>query len=220
MLVALNTKTGWDVPIHVDAASGGFIAPFLNPALEWDFRLPLVKSINASGACVRRRAFPSPAIPMAWPSLMCGRVHTRMIPCHTPTHAPGHKFGLVYAGIGWLAFREKYVRTSNAPHTELVVWQVNPAGRIDPPCPIPHATRHPERQPGRPNRSPMPHPTRGTTPRSTTTPPPPPPPPPPQEGPPRGARLLSQLPRRGPGLLHAQLLPRRLADHRAVLVRG
>ena len=48
-------------------ASGGFIAPFINPALEWDFRLPLVKSINASG----------------------------------------HKFGLVYAGVGWLAFREK-----------------------------------------------------------------------------------------------------------------
>ncbi|GAB5036340.1 glutamate decarboxylase [Nannochloropsis oceanica] len=67
MLEALNAETGWDVPIHVDAASGGFIAPFINPDLVWDFRLPLVKSINASG----------------------------------------HKFGLVYAGVGWLCFREK-----------------------------------------------------------------------------------------------------------------
>ncbi|KAI3985223.1 hypothetical protein MKX01_036951, partial [Papaver californicum] len=41
--------TGYDTPIHVDAASGGFIAPFLYPELEWDFRLPLVKSINVSG---------------------------------------------------------------------------------------------------------------------------------------------------------------------------
>src|SRR6202008_953708 len=38
-----------DVPIHVDAASGGFIAPFLDPDLEWDFRIPRVQSINASG---------------------------------------------------------------------------------------------------------------------------------------------------------------------------
>jgi glutamate decarboxylase len=37
------------VPIHVDAASGGFVAPFLHPDLEWDFRLPQVKSINVSG---------------------------------------------------------------------------------------------------------------------------------------------------------------------------
>ncbi|MBN1590375.1 MAG: glutamate decarboxylase [Pirellulales bacterium] len=48
-LMALNTTTGWDVPIHVDAASGGFVAPFTSPELAWDFRLPLVKSINASG---------------------------------------------------------------------------------------------------------------------------------------------------------------------------
>jgi glutamate decarboxylase len=67
MLVELNKETGWDVPIHVDAASGGFIAPFIDPDLEWDFQLPLVKSINTSG----------------------------------------HKFGLVYAGIGWVVFREK-----------------------------------------------------------------------------------------------------------------
>ena len=48
-LVQLNAKTGWDVPIHVDAASGGFVAPFTRPELKWDFRLPLVKSINVSG---------------------------------------------------------------------------------------------------------------------------------------------------------------------------
>jgi glutamate decarboxylase len=45
----LHTKMGFDIPIHVDAASGGFIAPFLQPDLKWDFRLPRVKSINASG---------------------------------------------------------------------------------------------------------------------------------------------------------------------------
>jgi glutamate decarboxylase len=64
-----NTPTfgRWDTPIHVDAASGGFIAPFLWPDLEWDFRLPLVKSINVSG----------------------------------------HKYGLVYAGVGWVIWRSK-----------------------------------------------------------------------------------------------------------------
>jgi len=48
-LVGLNAKTGWDVPIHVDAASGGFVAPFASPELTWDFQLPLVRSINVSG---------------------------------------------------------------------------------------------------------------------------------------------------------------------------
>ncbi|XP_047971168.1 glutamate decarboxylase-like [Salvia hispanica] len=67
LLVEKNKQTGWDTPIHVDAASGGFIAPFLYPELEWDFRLPLVKSINVSG----------------------------------------HKYGLVYAGIGWAIWRSK-----------------------------------------------------------------------------------------------------------------
>ena len=67
LLVAKNKETGWDVPIHVDAASGGFIAPFLQPELEWDFRLPLVKSINVSG----------------------------------------HKYGLVYPGVGWVIWRSK-----------------------------------------------------------------------------------------------------------------
>ena len=45
----LQERTGLDVPIHVDAASGGFVAPFIQPELVWDFRLPRVKSINASG---------------------------------------------------------------------------------------------------------------------------------------------------------------------------
>lgn len=67
LLAEKNKETGWDTPIHVDAASGGFIAPFLYPELEWDFRLPLVKSINVSG----------------------------------------HKYGLVYAGIGWVIWRNK-----------------------------------------------------------------------------------------------------------------
>ena len=65
--VHLHAFNRWDTPIHVDAASGGFIAPFLYPELEWDFRLPLVKSINVSG----------------------------------------HKYGLVYAGIGWVVWRNK-----------------------------------------------------------------------------------------------------------------
>ncbi|GKV05300.1 hypothetical protein SLEP1_g17329 [Rubroshorea leprosula] len=67
LLTKKNEETGWDTPIHVDAASGGFIAPFLYPDLEWDFRLPLVKSINVSG----------------------------------------HKYGLVYAGVGWVIWRNK-----------------------------------------------------------------------------------------------------------------
>jgi len=60
-----NAATGDDIPIHVDAASGGFVAPFLQPELAWDFRLPLVKSINVSG----------------------------------------HKYGLVYPGVGWVIWR-------------------------------------------------------------------------------------------------------------------
>jgi glutamate decarboxylase len=67
MLVEENEKNGWHIGLHVDAASGGFIAPFLTPELEWDFRLPNVKSINVSG----------------------------------------HKFGLVYAGMGWALWRER-----------------------------------------------------------------------------------------------------------------
>jgi len=45
----LQAETGLDIPIHVDGASGAFLAPFLQPDLLWDFRLPRVKSINASG---------------------------------------------------------------------------------------------------------------------------------------------------------------------------
>ena len=45
----LEEELGLDIPIHVDAASGGFIAPFIHPSVVWDFRLPRVKSINASG---------------------------------------------------------------------------------------------------------------------------------------------------------------------------
>ncbi|MBL7129757.1 MAG: glutamate decarboxylase, partial [Ignavibacteria bacterium] len=66
-LDVLNKKTGWDIPIHVDGASGGFITPFIQPEIEWDFRLKWVKSINASG----------------------------------------HKYGLVYPGVGWVVWRDK-----------------------------------------------------------------------------------------------------------------
>ena len=45
----LQAQTGLDIPIHVDGASGGFVAPFIQPDLMWDFRLERVKSINASG---------------------------------------------------------------------------------------------------------------------------------------------------------------------------
>jgi len=59
-----------DVDIHVDAASGGFVAPFVNPGLLWDFRLPKVTTINVSG----------------------------------------HKYGLVYPGVGWVVWRDpKYL---------------------------------------------------------------------------------------------------------------
>ena len=66
LLVRLRDEQGLDVPLHVDAASGGFVWPFLYPDSAWDFRLEQVRSINVSG----------------------------------------HKFGLVYPGIGWLIFRE------------------------------------------------------------------------------------------------------------------
>jgi glutamate decarboxylase len=45
----LEEERGLDIPIHIDAASGGFIAPFIHPSVVWDFRLPRIKSINASG---------------------------------------------------------------------------------------------------------------------------------------------------------------------------
>jgi glutamate decarboxylase len=62
----LEEEKGLDIPIHVDAASGGFVAPFIQPELEWDFCIPRVQSINASG----------------------------------------HKYGLVYPGVGWAVWRE------------------------------------------------------------------------------------------------------------------
>jgi glutamate decarboxylase len=42
-------KTGISIPMHIDGASGGFVNPFLYPNYKWDFRLPRVQSINASG---------------------------------------------------------------------------------------------------------------------------------------------------------------------------
>ncbi|WP_029105469.1 glutamate decarboxylase [Mycobacterium sp. 360MFTsu5.1] len=45
----LAQEKGLDIPVHVDAASGGFVVPFLHPDLHWDFRLPRVVSINVSG---------------------------------------------------------------------------------------------------------------------------------------------------------------------------
>ncbi len=65
-LDTLESERGIHVPMHVDAASGGFVAPFLDPDLEWDFRVPRVQSINASG----------------------------------------HKYGLVYPGVGWAIWRD------------------------------------------------------------------------------------------------------------------
>ncbi|HEX5586118.1 MAG TPA: glutamate decarboxylase, partial [Acidimicrobiia bacterium] len=62
----LQAEEGLDVPVHVDGASGGFVAPFIDTELVWDFRLPRVQSINASG----------------------------------------HKYGLVYPGVGWIIWRD------------------------------------------------------------------------------------------------------------------
>jgi glutamate decarboxylase len=45
----LQQEAGLSIPILVDGASGAFLAPFLQPDLLWDFRIPRVKSINASG---------------------------------------------------------------------------------------------------------------------------------------------------------------------------
>jgi len=59
-------ESGVDVPVHVDGASGAFVAPFVDPGLVWDFRLRRVASINASG----------------------------------------HKYGLVYPGVGWVVWRD------------------------------------------------------------------------------------------------------------------
>ena len=49
VLDTLQRDTGLDIPVHVDAASGGFVVPFLHPQIVWDFQLPRVASINVSG---------------------------------------------------------------------------------------------------------------------------------------------------------------------------
>ncbi len=86
LLVNIKETKGWDIPIHVDAASGGFITPFLNPEIEWDFRLEQVRSINVSG----------------------------------------HKYGLVYPGVGWLIFCDKH----DLP--EELIFEVNYLGGLMP----------------------------------------------------------------------------------------
>jgi glutamate decarboxylase len=78
----LHGRTGLDVPVHVDGASGAMIAPFLDPALTWDFQLPRVASINTSG----------------------------------------HKYGLVYPGVGWIVWRDA------AALPEELVFRVNYLG--------------------------------------------------------------------------------------------
>ncbi len=85
LLLRLKKERELDVPLHVDAASGGFVWPFLYPDTKWDFRLEQVRSINVSG----------------------------------------HKFGLVYPGIGWLIFREK------ADLAEDLVFYENYLGKTD-----------------------------------------------------------------------------------------
>nr|WP_243754086.1 glutamate decarboxylase [Labedaea rhizosphaerae] len=65
-LDAVQQEHGWDIPVHVDGASGAMIAPFCDPDLDWDFRQPRVASINTSG----------------------------------------HKYGLVYPGVGWVVWRD------------------------------------------------------------------------------------------------------------------
>lgn len=49
LLMEYNREKNWDIPIHIDAASGGFILPFTEPDFEWDFRLDRVRSVNVSG---------------------------------------------------------------------------------------------------------------------------------------------------------------------------
>jgi glutamate decarboxylase len=85
LLERLQAEKSLDVPLHVDAASGGFVWPFLYPDSPWDFRLSRVRSINVSG----------------------------------------HKFGLVYPGIGWLIFRE------TADLAEDLVFKENYLGKTD-----------------------------------------------------------------------------------------
>jgi glutamate decarboxylase len=85
LLVEVRRTQGLDIPIHVDAASGGFVWPFLYPESPWDFRLEQVRSINVSG----------------------------------------HKYGLVFPGIGWLVFREQ------SDLAEDLVFYENYLGKVD-----------------------------------------------------------------------------------------
>jgi glutamate decarboxylase len=48
LLARVESEHGWRIPLHIDAASGGFLTPFSEPELEWDFRLERVRSINVS----------------------------------------------------------------------------------------------------------------------------------------------------------------------------
>jgi glutamate decarboxylase len=48
LLQRLETERGWQIPMHIDAATGGFVTPFSQPDVEWDFRLRSVRSINVS----------------------------------------------------------------------------------------------------------------------------------------------------------------------------
>ena len=65
----VNKENGWDIKIHIDGASGGFVVPFLYPDLRWDFRLKNVVSINASG---HKCASPFPPAPAhAAPTQCC-----------------------------------------------------------------------------------------------------------------------------------------------------
>jgi glutamate decarboxylase len=73
----LQERSGLDIPIHVDGASGAFVAPFIDEDLEWDFRLPRVVSINVSG----------------------------------------HKYGLVFPGVGWAIWRD-----ADALPEDLIFW--------------------------------------------------------------------------------------------------
>ena len=86
LLGDIKKTKGWDIPIHVDGASGGFVAPFIFPDMEWDFRLEQVKSINVSG----------------------------------------HKYGLVYPGVGWIIFKDK----SDLP--EDLIFDINYLGGLMP----------------------------------------------------------------------------------------
>jgi glutamate decarboxylase len=48
LLARIESERGWHIPLHIDAASGGFVTPFSEPDLAWDFRLQRVRSINVS----------------------------------------------------------------------------------------------------------------------------------------------------------------------------